>query len=256
LRLPIFVSLVYLFLYLPIIVLVVFSFNSGDSYSWSGFTLQWYKELFQTKEIWSALINSLIVGISAVTLSVLLSVFMIWGLYQKLTSQKINYLISIFYITMIVPDIVIATSLLVFFYFFHVSFSLATLIVGHTILGLGFAVPIIYSRYKELDKRVVEASLDLGASDLQTFFYVIVPFLYPALLSSALTVFVVSLDDFLISFFCAGSSSQTLSLYIFAVIRQGLSPILNALSTLILAGSSLLVFIFTFLKLKSSSRKL
>lgn len=255
-RLQLFVSCVYLFLYLPIIVLIIFSFNSGDSYSWSGFTLQWYKELFHTREIWSAFTNSLIVGISAVSLSLILSVLMIWGLYQELTTQKIKYLISIFYITMIVPDIVIATSLLVFFYFFHVSFSLATLIVGHTILGLGFAVPIIYSRYQELDKRVVEASLDLGASDWQTFFYVIIPFLSPALLSSALTVFIVSLDDFLISFFCAGASSQTLSLYIFAIIRQGLSPILNALSTLILVGSSLLVFILTFLKLKSPGRKL
>lgn len=250
--LPCFVWLVYLFLYLPIIVLVIFSFNeSGASYIWKGFTLEWYYKLFQSKEIWLAFVNSLIVAFSAVILSITMGVLLVWGL-----SDKFYYLISMFYTTMMIPDVVIAVGLLVFFDFLSVPLGLTTLIVGHTLLGLGFVVPTIYSRFLELDYQIIEASMDLGASEWQTFVNIILPFLYPALMSSALSVFILSLDDFLVSFFCSGSSSQTLSLYIFAMIRSGLSPIINALSTLILIVSIILVIFFSYIKIKPERQKI
>lgn len=250
--LPLLVGLIYLFLYLPIIILVIFSFNQqGNVYNWNGFTLHWYNELFQSKEIWLAFINSLIIAISAVIFSLTLGIFAVWGLRKFSSSYT-----SIFYSTMLIPDVVIAVGLLVFFGFFVIPLSLNSLIVAHTLLGLGFVVPIIYTRFLELEEQVVEASLDLGATEWQTFMKVVLPFLRPAIIAAALSVFIFSLDDFLFCFFCASSSFQTLPIYIFAMIRSGASPVINALSTLILVISSLLVLFFSLIKIKTLSRKI
>jgi len=250
--LPGIVGLVYLFLYLPIIILVVFSFNQpGNVYSWNGFTFYWYTELFQSKEIWLAFINSLIIAVSAVVFSLTLGVLAVWGLRKSSRPY-----ISIFYSTMLIPDVVIAVGLLVFFGFFVIPLSLNSLIVAHTLLGLGFVVPIVNSRLLELEEQVVEASLDLGATEWQTFIRVVLPFLKPSIIAAALSVFIFSLDDFLFCFFCASSSFQTLPIYIFAMIRSGASPIINALSTLILVISSLLVLFFSLIKIRSVSRKI
>jgi len=124
------------------------------------------------------------------------------------------------------------------------------LIVGHTLLGLGYVIPIVHSRFIELDESLIEASYDLGATQRQTFFRVVLPLLMPALIASGLLVFIISLDDFIISFFCAGASVQTLPLYIFAVIRTGASPMINALSTIMLICSSFFVVLLSFLHIK------
>lgn len=250
--LPFFVGLIYLFLYIPVIVLIVFSFNkSASAYSWTGFTWDWYGRLFANKEIWLSLLNSLIVGGSAVILSIVMATLLVWGFYFKHEKW-----IKTFYAIMMVPDIVIAVGLLIFFTFFSVPFGLTTLIAGHTLLGLGLAVPIIYSRFKDLDYQIVEASLNLGASHWQTFIKVILPFLHSALISCGVSVFILSFDDFLISFFCAGSTTQTLSLYIFAVIKAGVVPIVNALSALILFICAFFVILFSVLKINTSRPKL
>src|SRR3990167_7946873 len=160
-----FLGLIYSFLYLPIIVLIFFSFNkSASNYAWNGFTLSWYKDLISSPDIWDPFCNSMIVGFSAVFLSIFLSLMFI----ASLNWQK-SKLVSIFYSTMLFPDIVIAVGLLSLFSFFDISLGLTTLIAGHTLLGLGFAAPLLYSRYQELDPKIIEASLDLGASNLQTF---------------------------------------------------------------------------------------
>lgn len=248
----IFVSLIYLFLYIPVLILIIFSFNkSPNAYVWTGFTLNWYKRLFETKEIWITLLNSLIVGCSAVVLSITTGTLFIWGL-----ASRFNILVSLFYATMMIPDVVIAAGLLVFFTVFVVPLGFATLITGHTLLGLGLVIPIVYARYKELDYQVIEASMNLGASPWQTFLKVILPFLKPALSSAAVSVFILSFDDFLISFFCAGANSQTLSLHIFSVIQTGVSPMINALSSLILISCSILILIVTILKIKPKHQRI
>lgn len=242
--LPTFVGLVYLFLYLPIFILILFSFNKSPiAYSWAGFTLDWYYKLFETKEIWYSLLNSLIVGLSATFLSLTMGTLFVWGV-------RFHYFTYFFYLTMMIPDVVIAAGLLIFFTLISIPLGFTTLIAGHTLLGLGLVVPIVYSRFSELDNQIIEASLNLGATEWQTFVKVIVPFLRPALSSAALSVFILSFDDFLISFFCAGATSQTLSLYIFSIISSGVSPIINALSTLILLFSSVLIVIISYLKIK------
>lgn len=242
-----FVTLVYLFLYVPIAVLIVFSFNtSAFPDKWVGFSLKWYEALFQSTEIWAAFKNSLLVACSSVILSLTMAVFFV----SYVSRDRLSRFIPAFYLNLIIPEIVVAVGLLTLFSFFSIPLGITTLIAGHTLIGLGYAVPIVYARFMELDESIIEASLDLGANQHQTFYGVILPLLKPALFAAGLLVFILSFDDFLISFFCSGTSSQTLSLYIFAMIRTGVTPTVNALSTLLLLISSILVLIFSSLRIR------
>ena len=247
--LPIAVAAFYLFLYIPIFVLVLFSFNNNAfTQSWLGFTTHWYADLFASTEVWYALKNSLLVAISSVILSLTLgSVLIFFG-----SRASVKRLLLLFYGSLAMPEIVLAVGLLSLFSFFSVSLGAITLIVGHTLLGLGYVVPILHARFVELDVSLIEASYDLGATKRQTFFSVVLTLLAPAIIASGLLVFIISLDDFIISFFCAGASVQTLPLYIFAVIRTGASPMINALSTLMLVVSSFLVLLFSFLHIQKT----
>jgi len=244
---PLFVAALYFLLYIPIFVLVVFSFNDNAiTYSWLGFTTEWYVDLFSSAEVWEALYNSLFVALFSVVLSLTLgSVFIFFG-----NRDRVRQLLILFYGSLAMPEIVLAVGLLSLFSFFAVPLGAATLIAGHTLLGLGYVVPILYARFVELDINLIEASYDLGATRRQTFFSIVLPMLAPAMIAAGLLVFIISLDDFIISFFCAGASMQTLPLYIFAVIRAGASPMVNALSTILLISSSFFVLLFSFLHIK------
>lgn len=240
------VASTYLFLYVPLIVLLVFSFNSEAFPSpWKGFTWKWYIELFNTPELWESFRNSLIVATSSTLLSLTMGVFLIFYAAQ---GGRIGKFLHLFYGNVIVPETVLAVSLLSFFGLIQIPLGLTTLILAHTVLGIGLVVPICYARFLELDERMAEASLVLGATPFQTFFKITLPLLRPALLATGLLIFIVSFDDFILSYFCSGSSSQTLSLYILSMLRSGISPIVNALTTVLLALSSLLVIIFFSLK--------
>jgi spermidine/putrescine transport system permease protein len=249
--LPLIVTLTYAILYLPIIVLVIFSFNNASfSYSWHGFSLRWYYELYASVEVWNALCASLIIACCAVVLSITLSVLFICYSSPWFLKRGIIF----FYATLAAPEIVLAIGLISLFSFFSVPLGITSLIVAHTLLGMGYVVPLVYSRFSELDDRLTQASLDLGATRMQTFFNITVPSLFPALLASALLVFIISLDDFLLSFFCSGASTLTLPMYIFSVLRTGATPLVNALSTVLLCMSSLCVMVFSSLHVKSKMR--
>jgi len=244
--LPFFVASMYLFLYVPIIVLIIFSFNDSVSmFRWGGFSLRWYFEVFNDKTVWIALYNSLVVAFSSVALSLILGLFFVY--YGSKTLKKI---LVLFYGALIVPEIVIAVGLLSLFSFLAVPLGFPTLIAGHTVLGLGYTVPILYARYHELEYRLTEASLDLGATVGQTFYKVILPLLSPAMIAAGLLVFIISLDDFIVAFFCSSPSTETLPLYIFNVIRSGASQMVSALSVILLMTGSLLVLILSSLKIK------
>lgn len=237
----------YLFLYVPIVILVLFSFNNSDlPFAWEGFSLKWYQALWVSRDIWLALKNSLIVAASSVVLSLTLGLLFVFYSVRNFLGR----FFVMFYASLAVPEIVLAVGLLTLFSFFSVPLGLMTLIAGHTLIGLGYVVPILNSRYQELDKQYLEASLDLGASEGQALRRVMIPLLLPSLMASGLLVFVLSLDDFIISFFCSGGSTQTLPIYIFVMIRSGATPIVNALSTILLVVTSLLVLLFSSLKIK------
>ncbi len=243
------IALLYLFLYLPIIILVIFSFNNGPFPApWVGFSLKWYRELFHSPALWSAFYNSLTVAVCATIISLLMSLGLV---YYQSCERRVGALIYLFYGTIFIPEIVFAIGLLSFLSVCSIPLGIPALIAGHTVLGLGYAVPIIYASYESLDPRMQEASRDLGATKQQTFLKITLPLLRPAILVAGLLVFIISFDDFIVSFFCAGSEAQTLSLYIYSMIRLGISPVINALSTILLALSALLVFIFCSLNMRS-----
>ena len=245
-----YVVLFCIFLYLPITILTVYSFNQGGfPAQWQQFSLCWYDDLLHSVEIWRAFQNSIIVAMSSACLSVLFSLMFVCG--AKHVRTNIAYM---FYGNILVPDIVIAIGILSLFSYFQVPLGLITLIIGHTVLGLGFAIPLLKTRFDELDTRLVEASLDLGASYFYTFRFIILPFLYPAMIVATLLVMIVSFDDFVISFFCSGSSTQTLSLYVFTMIRSGISPIVNALSTIMLLVSSFFILAISLLQARLGAR--
>lgn len=249
LLLPLIVVATYLFLYIPIIVLIIFSFNAAPFPApWHHFTLDWYYELFHTNEIWDAFITSFIVSSSATAISIAMAISL---MYYQTHSPRTRQLLNLFYANLLIPEIFLAVGLISFLAYFSVPLGMPTLIISHTILGLGYTVPLIYARFLELDHRLIEASYDLGASPAETFFKITLPLLRPSIIAAGLLVFIISFDDFLLSFFCAGSSAQTLSLYIFSMIRSGASPVVNALSTFLIALSSLLVALFCWLNNKT-----
>ena len=244
--LPLFVAAMYSFLYLPIFILIIFSFNDSPTiFRWQGFSLHWYYEVFQDSLMWDALYNSIIVALSSVIVTLALSLTVVY-----FGARMLKKSIGLFYGALIVPEIVIAVGLLSMFSFYYIPRGYTTLIAGHTVLGLGYAVPILYSRFKELNVQLTEASLDLGATITQTFFKVILPMLSPALLAAALLVFIVSLDDFIIAFFCSSSTTQTLPLYIFSVIRAGASQLVSALSVIFLLAGSLFVLLLSYTRIR------
>lgn len=210
--------------------------------------MHWYVQLWHSVEVWEALKNSLLVAFAAVFLSLTMGMLLVF--YASRTWLARSFLL--FYGSLAVPEIVVAVGLLSMFACMSVPFGLTTLITAHTLLGLGYVVPLLHARFEELDYALTEASMDLGATHAQTFWRIIVPLMLPALFAAGLLVFIISLDDFLISFFCSGASTQTLPMYIFSMIRSGTTPVVNALSTLLLLVSSLLVIIFSSLNIKKT----
>ncbi len=239
----------YALLYIPILVFFVFSFNNAPFPApWAGFTLNWYRALLHDTHIWVVFANSLLVAVSAVALSSLMGVFLVF--YAIYRGGRIRSLMASFYGNVLVPEIVLAVGLLGFFTMVAVPLGFVTLVIAHTVLGLGYVVPIVYSRYAELDYRLTEAAQDLGATPLQTFFTVTIPLLRPAVQGSAILVFILSFDDFVFAYFCTGTTFQTLPLYILSMLRVGVSPIVNALSTILLVLSGALVIIYSSFKVR------
>jgi spermidine/putrescine transport system permease protein len=241
------VFLIYLFLYFPILVLMLFSFNIDPQvFYWKGFTTKWYFKLLKEVEIWDAFKNSILVALAATCFSVSMGTLLVCFASRR-TLRNVQ---PLFFGILAMPEIVIAVSMLSIFSFFGVPFGFTTLIAGHTLLGLGYVVPIVYSRFIELDKRIMEAAYDLGATRGQVIRTIVIPLLRPALLAGGLLTFIVSFDDFVFSFFCAGGSAQTLPIYIFAMIKTGASPVIAVISTLLLLMSSLLACVVSLFHIR------
>ena len=249
LLLPFFVILAYVFLYAPILTLAFFSLNKSSlPHVWGGFSLQWYVKIFQSTEILKVIINSIIIS----TISSSICLIMLLSLVFYSAEKKIKNLSYIFFPNLMVPEIMLAVSLLTLFTMFSINLGFSTIIIGHILLGFGYTAPIVFSSLAEIDKQLIEASKDLGATSFQTFFKIIIPMLYPALITSALLVFIVSFDDFILSFFCSSATSQTLSLYIFSTLSSGVLPTTAALSIIITLISSMIVLVIY----KISSQKI
>jgi spermidine/putrescine transport system permease protein len=231
-------ALVFAFLYLPIGVLVALSFNEGGLPTvWSGFSTKWYVSLVSNAEILSAALNTLIVALISTAIATLLGTLLAIGVETR--RQQSRGLEALIFAPMIIPDIVLAIALLSFFSMLDVTMGLQTIILAHVVFNLAFVSMVVRARLKSFDWSIVEASTDLGASALTTFRRVTLPVILPAVVAGALLAFTLSVDEFIIAFFTAGAgrASTTLPMQIYAMIRFGITPEINALATIVMVVS-------------------
>lgn len=224
---------VYVFLYLPIVVLIVYSFNdSAYSMVWHGLTWHWYHELTGDTGLITSAIHSLILGISAATIATWLGTLCAVALYRY-QFQGQQLLFFTLFLLILMPDIVMGTSLLVLFSTSKMPLGFFSLLIAHITLCLPFVAIMIYSRLTTFDKNIFEAALDLGATNAMIFNRILIPLLIPGLIAAWLLSFTLSLDDVIISYFVAGPTFQILPLQIFSMVKLGVNPEINALTSII-----------------------
>lgn len=239
------------FMYMPIIVLGVYSFNeSRYSAGWEGFSLKWYGQLFSDRRIFSALYDSLFIAFWAVGISAILGTLMAIGLAKYRFPGKSLYQ-GVSYLPLIIPDIAIAVATLVFLASITIPLSIWTIIAAHMVFCLAYIAVVVSSRLQGLDPNLEEAALDLGATPTQALIKVIIPQLAPGIVSGCLLAFVLSMDDLLISSFTAGGGANPLPLEIFSRVRTGVKPDINALSVVLILGSGLIAAMAEYLRYRS-----
>ncbi len=236
-RLPLFATLaVLLFFYLPIVILVANSFNASRfGTGWQGFSLSWYARLAHEPEIWRAARNSLVIALSATAVSLFLGTLAALALHRFAGTRLQRLHFTIVYAPLVVPEILMGISLLMFFVMAGTSLGLVTIFFAHVTFCVSFVTMIVLSRLQDFDYSVIEAAQDLGADWWQTARRVLLPLLYPGLAAGALIAFTLSIDDFVITFFVTGPGSTTLPIRIYSMIKHGSPPLINALSTIVLA---------------------
>lgn len=234
-----FTALTYIFLYAPIVVLIVFSFNSTKSRTiWSGFTFDWYRELFNDRLIMSSLQTTLLVSVIASLAAVVIGTFAAIGFYNMRKNWR-SPLLTVNNIPVINADIITGVSLSLLFVSagallgFELGFG--TLLLAHISFDIPYVILSVMPKLYQLDRNLFEASQDLGCTWFQTVYKVIIPEVMPGIINGLLIAFTMSVDDFVISYFTAGSSVQTLSMTIYAMTRRRISPKINAISTLLFA---------------------
>ncbi len=231
-----------LFLFMPLFVLVVYSFNGSKTMNWTGFSFLWYEKLFlESRELWKAFGNSLLIALSSsLTATVIATLGAIGINWYQFKLKK--YVQAVSFLPLIMPEIIIGVSLLIFFAGIKLKLGLLSIFIAHTSFNLPFILLIVLSRLEEFDYSIIEAAYDLGANELDTLFKVIIPVSMPGIISGFLTAFTLSLEDFVITFFVAGPGSSTLPLYVYSMIRFGVSPVINALSVILIFGTVFLAF--------------
>lgn len=237
----------FLFFYVPLFVVVLFSFNSSRSPVWTGFTLKWYVELFtRSYAIWRAFWNSIMVAVLSSTTATVLGTMTAIGLYWVKNGKKKStgdtFLWFLTYLPFVVPDVIIGISLLLFFSLLQFRLGFSTIVLAHVTFSIPYTMMVVYSRLHGFDKNIVEAAYDLGATETQVLFKVLIPNLVPSIVAAFLLAFTLSIDDFVITFFVAGPGTTTLPIQIYSMIRFGISPTINAISTFMIAGTVLIGF--------------
>lgn len=230
-------AVVFAFLYLPIAVLIAYSFNrSRLNIVWEGFTTRWYAELASNEPLLTSLKNSLVIASVTTLLSVILGTAGAW-LLHRYRYPGARYITTLVTVPMIMPEIVIGISLLIFFTSISLPLGFVSVVIAHVTFCFPFVLVAVQARLQGLDPSLEEAALDLGATPLQAFWQVILPSLRPAILSGALMAFTLSMDELIVTFFTTSARSATLPIRIFGMAKIGLNPMLNALSTLLIIAT-------------------
>jgi spermidine/putrescine transport system permease protein len=237
------------FLFLPLLVLVLYSFNSSKGMNWGGLSFVWYEKLFlDSSDLWRAFWNSMLIALTASGMATVLGTAGAIGVnWYRFKARAYTQTIS--FLPMILPEIIIGVSLSIFFAGIKLKLGLLTIFIAHTTFNLPFVFLMVMARLDEFDFSIIEAANDLGANELQTLFKVTVPICMPGIVSGFLTAITISLEDFVITYFVSGQGSSTLPLYIYSAIRFGVSPVINALSVVMILGTVILTYLLrNFLK--------
>jgi spermidine/putrescine transport system permease protein len=241
--LKLYAALALAFLHAPLLVLIAFSFNAGRFTVWEGFSLHWYQAAFADTQLAEGLINSLIIAIVAAPLSTVIGTLAAYGMWRR----QAPVLAGTLYLSLVTPEIVTGVSLLALFQwlfrFLRLPLGLHTVIVAHVAFSIAYVAIVISARLRDYDRALEEAAMDLGASGWRAFTRVTLPVIAPAIAAAALLSLVVSFDDYVITSLVAGVDSETLPMVIYAMARRGVSPIVNAVSALIVVAFGVLILI-------------
>lgn len=238
-----YLTLIYLFFYIPIVILIIYSFNEAQySLLWHGFSWRWYEELFADKDLWIAVWHSLVLGVFAASIATGIGSLAAVSLYRyRFMGRKLLY--GLIFILILTPDIVMGISLLILFSALKISLGFWSLLLAHITFCIPFVVVTVYSRMVSFDEYIFEAAKDLGAKDSVIFTQIILPLLWPAMLAGWLLSFTLSLDDVIISYFVTGPGFEILPLKIYSMVRLGVKPEINALCSVTFVLTLLLVLI-------------
>lgn len=250
-----YLGLVFLFLYAPILVLIVFSFNESKSRTvWKGFTFDWYIKLFSDDAImrslsttlWIALISSVVATIIGTTAAVGIDSMKRW---------KKNLVLNISFLPVLSPEIILGISLMLFFIMGGLKLGFLTLLLAHITFNIPYVIFSVMPKLRQLDNHIYEAALDLGATPYQSFFKAVLPQIRPGIITGFIIALTLSIDDFVISYFTSGSTAQTLPITIFSMTRKRISPEINALSTLLFLTVLILLIIVNLRQSKDMNLK-
>lgn len=246
--------LIYIFLYLPIVIIVLFSFNTSKlNVTFEGFTLDWYVSMWSNRSLMRAFENTIIVALASTVGSVFIGTLASVGMYRYAFRGK-SVIDSMLYIPIVIPELVLGLALLMFFTTFDITLGMMTLIIAHITFSLPFVVITVRSRMAGFDRSVEEAAMDLGANGFRTFYKITLPMIAPGVMSGAMLALTLSLDDVIVSFFTTGSKSTTLPLEIFGKVRTGVTPDVNALSTLMILGTIIIMVLMNWFNNRAEKR--
>lgn len=250
-----FIFIVFLFLYLPIITLIIFSFNTSSlNIVFEGFTLDWYTKLFSNTSLLEALFNTIVVSVISTGVSTIIGSLAAIGLY-KFNFWGKELINKLLYIPVVIPEIVLGISLLSVYTLLKLDLGMGTLIISHIAFSIPFVIISVRTVLNSTNFQIEEAAADLGANELKTFFYVIIPEIMPGIISGATLAFTLSLDDVIISYFTAGPGSNTLPLQIYSMIKTGITPDVNALTTLMIIIIMTILMISSLLQIRKIKKE-
>lgn len=241
-----FVFLVYLFLYIPLIIIVVFSFNDSKiSTNWVGFTFKWYQMLISNSELIDAAINSVLIALFTSIVSVVLGTLAGVALHK----YKFRFFKLLVFTPLATPELLIGVALLLFYLMINFTLGFFSILFAHIAFCISFVAISVHSSMHNVDQNILHAAKDLGANSFYTFVYILLPSIFPGIIIGGLLSFTLSIDDFVITFFTAGTESNTLPIFIYSMIKNGITPEINAISTVIIlftiVSSSFIIKIFS-----------
>ncbi len=232
--------LAYAFLYAPLVIVVAYSFNDSRlNAEWVGFTLSWYEKLFGNEKMLKAAWNSLVIGLTASAVSTVLGTMAGYAMYR----YKVRLLPVLVLAPIAIPEILMGVSLLIFFVMLNITLGMVSIVLSHIAFCVGFVAIVVRSRLAGMDESLTEAARDLGATPWQAFRLVTLPLIMPGVVAGALMAFTLSIDDFVITFFTAGVGSSTLPLQIYTMVKIAVTPEVNAVSTLLMLLTLVLILI-------------